>query len=138
MPSHDICHIITLHTTKKLLVIHLNYAVMFCINEYYFTFSMFLFDSQFTVLIATYNELPHCLKPIDISNVGIPVLLTQVLQLHFVTIFKLPVTAMAFVCRKSAILIISQRILNVMSPDVLEKMHEAVEKICKEKIKSFD
>jgi len=56
-------------------------------------------------------------------------LLTQVLQLHFVTIFKLPITAMAFVCRKSAMLIISQRVLNVMLPDVPEKLHELIEKI---------
>ena len=65
-------------------------------------------------------------------------MLTQVLQLHFVTIFKLPIAVMAFVCRKSAILIISQRVLNVMSPEVSEKLHEAVEEICNEKIKSFD
>jgi hypothetical protein len=65
-------------------------------------------------------------------------LLTQVLQLHFVTISKLPIAVMAFVCRKSAILIISQRVLKVMSPDVPEKLHEAVEKSCNEKIKSFD
>jgi len=36
---------------------------------------------------------------------------------------------MAFVCRKSAMLIISQRVLNVMLPDVPEKLHELIEKI---------
>ncbi len=45
---------------------------------------------------------------------------------------------MAFVCRKSAMLIISQGVINVVLPDVSAKLHELIEEIYNEKIKSFD